>query len=195
MRGRWFKAMNTMRKILGDAFLYWLQLVIYAWPAFLIGHNFFGLLATLILNHRNMFGSRLTSAVTGVILLCVFLFVFAYKRGYKKAEFHGIRLLISLVLAGGLQLIYASLFRFAMYTTAGAYYLAHLLYAGGNQEISIAYYDVPASLYIPAMLAADFFYIAAVMWGEYLGKKKRLQARAALNPDKTAEFSVPTNRN
>ncbi len=173
--------MKIILNILKDALVYWLQIAIYIWPAFLIGHNFFGLMATLIVNSPSNFGSRLISAITGVMILCVLLFVFAYKRGYKKAEFHGISLLISLILAVGLQLIYAMLFRYAEYTTAGAYYFAKLLYAGNNQEMSVASYDVPAYLYIFSMLAVDPFYVLAAISGEYLGKKKRLQERAALN--------------
>ena len=80
--------MKIILNILKDALVYWLQIAIYIWPAFLIGHNFFGLMATLIVNSPSNFGSRLVSAITGVMILCVLLFVFAYKRGYKKAEFH-----------------------------------------------------------------------------------------------------------
>ena len=89
--------------------------------------------------------------------------------------------MISLILAVGLQLIYAMRFRYAEYTTAGAYYIAKLLYAGNNQEMRVASYDVPAYLYIFSMLAVDPFYVLAAISGEYLGKKKRLQERAALN--------------
>ena len=173
--------MRVVKNILKDALLYWLQIIIYVWPAFFIGHNFFGLMTTLIVNSPSNLWSRLISAITGVMILCILLFVCAYRRGYKKAEFHGTSLLISLILAVGLQLIYAMLFRYAEYTTAGAYYFAKLFYAGNNQEMSVASYDVPAYLYIIAMFAVDPFYIIAAISGEYLGKKKRLKERAALN--------------
>ena len=84
------------------------------------------------------------------------------------------------MLAAGMQLIYAKIFRYAEYTTAGAYYLAHMIYAGSNQEVTLAYYDVPAYTYIIAMLIANFFYIATSILGEYLGKRNRLKERAHL---------------
>ncbi|MBQ7982955.1 MAG: hypothetical protein IJ302_05255 [Clostridia bacterium] len=178
--------MNRLIKILRDALLYWLQIIIFIWPSFFVGNGFVGLIVRLLLNHQDRLWVRISETLACVFVLCALLFVFAYKRGYKKAEFHGISLLISLILAVGLQLIYATLFRYAEYTTAGAYYFAHLLYAGSHQEMSIAYYDVPAYLYIIAMLVIDPFYITAVISGEYLGKKKRLKERAALNLDKKA---------
>ncbi len=105
----------------------------------------------------------------------------AYKRGYKKGEAHPLRLLISLLLAGGMQLIYARIFRYAVYTTAGAYYFAHMLHAGSHQELTFAYYDVPAYMYIIAMCIVYSFYVIAVIVGETLGKKKRLTDRAVLH--------------
>ena len=71
-------------------------------------------------------------------------------------ESHYINLLVSLILATRIQLIYASIFRYAVYTTAGAYYFAHMLYAGSHQELTFTYYDVPAHMYIIAIL---------IVWG------------------------------
>ena len=164
-----------------DALLYGFQIIVYLWPAFFMGNGLVGLAVRLLVNNSNAFFARLSETVTCILVVCAFLFVFAYRRGHKKAEFHYKRLLISLALAAGMQLIYAAVFRFAVYTTAGAYYLAHLLYADGQQGVNVAYDEVPAYLYITTMCIADVFYIAAVISGEYLGKKKRLQERAVLN--------------
>ncbi|MBR5446737.1 MAG: hypothetical protein IKV57_11475 [Clostridia bacterium] len=173
--------MNRIKNILTDALLYWLQIVICVWPAFFVGHNFVGLIVRMLANDQGRFWSRIFSVFACVFILCAFLFVFAYRRGYKKVEFHGISLLISLILAVALQLVYARIFHFAEYTTAGAYYLAHLLYAGGQQELTFAYNDVPANMYIIAMFVTDVFYIITGILGEYLGKRKRQQERADLN--------------
>ena len=90
-------------------------------------------------------------------------------------ESNYINLLVSLILAAGMQLIYASIFRYAVYTTAGAYYFAHMLYAGSHQELTFTYYDVPAHMYIIAMLIVYCFYIIAVIVGENLEKKETLK--------------------
>ena len=79
-----------------------------------------------------------------------------------------------MILAAGLQLIYAALLRFAVYTGAGGHYLALYLY---DSTRSVAYYEVPASLYIASMLAVYPLYIISVISGAYLGKKKRLKDR------------------
>ena len=171
-----------MKTILVDTLLYWVQIVIYIWPSFLIGNGLVGLLVKILVNNSNNFLARLSETITCILVLCVLLFFFAYKRGYKKAEFHCKSLLVSLILATGMQLIYAIIFRFAVYTTAGAYYLAHLLYAGGQQGVTFAYDEVPGYMYIMTMCIADIFYITAVILGEYLGERKRIKERAVLNP-------------
>ena len=173
--------MNKIKKILKDALLYWLNIIVYLWPSFFIGNGFVGLTVSMLVDNGNEFLVRISETIACILVLCALLFVFAYKWGYKKAEFHMVSLLISLMLAAGMQLIYAKIFRYAEYTTAGAYYLAHMIYAGSNQEIIINYYDVPAYMYIIAMLIADFFYIVSAVLGEYLGKRKRLKERADLN--------------
>ena len=166
--------MKITLNILKDAFLYWLQIAIFIWPAFLLGNGFFALIVYFIFNSSC---AQITEIASSILILCVLLFVFAYKRAYKKIEFHGSRILISMLLAAGLQLLYARLFRFAVYTGAGAYYLAHYLY---DPTRSVAYYEVPASLYIASILAVYPLYILSVMLGEYLGKQKRLQERDEL---------------
>ena len=111
---------------------------------------------TILVNNQNYFFVRVFETIACIFVLCALLFFFAYKRGYKKVESHYINLLVSLILATRIQLIYASIFRYAVYTTAGAYYFAHMLYAGSHQELTFTYYDVPAHMYIIAML---------IVWG------------------------------
>ena len=163
--------MSGVKRIIKDALLYFLQIFIYAWPSFFAGNLIFGAIVYFILGG---FYARIVEMVSSILILCVLLFIFAYKRAYKKIEFHGISLLISLILTAGLQLVYAILFRYNAYTGAGAYYLAHFLY---SQEWKAPDYDVPAYLYIIAIIIVFPLYIISVMSGEYLGKKKRLQDR------------------
>ncbi len=85
-----------------------------------------------------------------------------------------------------MQLIYARIFHYAVYTTAGAYYFAHMLHAGRHQELTFAYYDVPARVYIIAMCIVYCFYIVAVIVGETLGKQKRVKERADIRINETA---------
>ncbi len=172
--------MNKIKKILVDTLLYWLQIVVYIWPSFFIGNGVVGLIVRVLVNNSNNFLARMADTLASVFVLCALLFFSACKRGYKKEEVHPIGLLISLTLAAGMQLIYASIFRYAVYTTAGAYYFAHMLYAGSHQELTFADYDVPAYVYIIAMCIVYCFYIVAVIIGETLGKKKRFKERAGL---------------
>ena len=61
--------------------------------------------------------------------------------------------------------------------------MAHMLYAGSQQRMTFAYDEVPAYMYIMTMCIAYVFYMVAVISGEYLGKKKRLEERYVLNLD------------
>lgn len=179
-------AMKRIKTILMNTLIYWLQIIVYIWPSFFIGNGLVGLIVRILVNNQDNFLARLFETITCIIVLCAFLFVFAHRRGYKKGEVQYINLLISLILAAGMQLIYARIFRYAVYTTAGAYYFAHMLYAGSHQELTFAYYDVPAYMYIITMLIADCFYISTVILGEYLGKRKRLKERSALKANEQA---------
>ena len=178
--------MKRIKTILMNTLIYWLQIIVYIWPSFFIGNGLVGLIVRILVNNQDNFLARLFETITCIIVLCAFLFVFAHRRGYKKGDVHYISLLISLILAAGMQLIYARIFRYAVYTTAGAYYFAHMLYAGSHQEFSFAYYDLPAYMYIITMLIADCFYISTVILGEYLGKRKRLKERSALKANEQA---------
>ncbi len=173
-------SMNRIKKILVDTLLYWIQIVVYIWPSFFIGNGVVGLIVRVLVNNSNIFLARMADTFASVLVLCALLFFSAYRRGYKAGETQHIRLFISLVLAGGMQLIYAGIFRYAVYTTAGAYYFAHMLHAGRHQELTFDYYDVPAHVYIIAMCVVYCFYIIAVMVGETLGQKKRVKDRAVL---------------
>ncbi len=170
--------MNQIKKILVDTLLYWIQIVVYIWPSFFIGNGVVGLIVRVLVNNSNNFLARMADTLASVFVLCALLFFSAYRKGYKAGKTQHIGLLISLILAGGMQLIYARIFRYAVYTTAGAYYFAHMLYAGSHQELTFADYDVPAYAYIIAMCIVCCFYIVAVIVGETLGKKKRLKERA-----------------
>ena len=172
--------MKRIKNTLMDTLIYWLQIIVYIWPSFFIGNGLVGLIVRILVNNQNNFLVRISETLTCILALCALLFIFAYRRGHKKAEFHYINLLSSLLLATGMQLIYARIFRYAVYTTAGAYYLAHMIYAGSHQELTFAYYEVPSYMYIIAMSIADSFYIVTAILGEYLGKRKRLKERSNL---------------
>ncbi len=176
-----------IKKILLDMLLYWLQIAVYIWPSFLIGNGIVGMIVRLLVNNANNFAARISETLACIVVLCGLLFLFAYKRGYKRGEAHPIGLLISLLLAGGMQLAYASIFRYAEYTTAGAYYLAQMLHAGDHQELTFAYYDVPEQTYIIAMCIVFCFYIIAVIGGEMLGQKKRQQERVVLRKNEETQ--------
>ena len=178
--------MQRIKPILKDALLYFFQIVVYIWPTFLIGNLLVGLIVSILVNNQNDFLVRLSITIACILILSAFLFVYAYRRGHKKAEFHFKSLSISLILALGMQLLYAIIFRFAEYTNSGAYYLAHMLYAGSQQSMTFAYDEVPAYMYIMTMCIIYVFYVAAVISGEYLGKKKRLEDRAIINLDEKA---------
>ena len=170
--------MQRIKPIVKDAFLYFFQIYIYIWPSFLIGNNVVGLIVRIAMNNSNETFAKICETITCVVVLCAFLFIYAYRRGHKRAEFHYKNLLISLLLAFGLQFIYAIIFRFNVYTNAGAYFFATLLHPG-----EISSYDIPTYIYVTTMCIVDVFYVVAVISGEYLGKKKRLRERSVLNLD------------
>ncbi len=179
--------MKKIKTILMDTFLYWLQIIVFIWPSFLIGNGVVGLIVRVITNNSNLFLARIFETLACIFVLCGLLFIIAYKKGYKRGGTHAVSLFISLILAGGMQLVYARIFHYAVYTTAGAYYFAHMLHAGSHQELSFAYYDVPAYVYIMAMGIVYCFYIIAVIAGEHIGEKKRIQERAVLHKSENTD--------
>ena len=173
--------MNAVKNIFKNTTAYFFQILISIWPAFLIGNGLVGLLLSLILENQNRLIIRLCETVACVIIVCVCLFMMAYRKGYKNAQFNLLRSLLSLVFALGLHLLYANIFHFTEYTTGGAYYLAHIFYAGRNQSITFVYSDVPPYIYMLSICITDCFYIAASILGEKIGQEKRLDDRNALH--------------
>ena len=176
---RGVRLMQKIKPIVMDALLYFFQIVVWFWPSFIVGNLIVGMLVRVAMNNSNEFVAVIFETVTSVLVLCAGLFLFAYRRGHKRAEFHYKKLLLSMILAFGLQLIYAVVLRFNVYTIAGAYFLAYLFCPHTSAD------DIPAYVDIICMCIVYVFYIAAVLWGEYLGKKKRLAERSVLNLDET----------
>ncbi len=172
--------MKQIKQVFVDTLIYWLQIVVFIWPSFFIGNGVVGLIVRVLVNNSQPLLVRICETLASILVLCALLFFVAYKKGYKNGKAHPVGSSISFLLAAGMQVVYARILHYAVYTTAGAYYFAHMLHAGRHQELTFAYDDVPARLYILAMCVADGFYIIAVLVGEMLGKKKRLRDRAEL---------------
>ena len=66
--------MNRMKNILKDALLYWLNMIVYIWPSFLVGNGLVGLTVSILVDNRNEFLVRISEIFACIVVLCAFLF-------------------------------------------------------------------------------------------------------------------------
>lgn len=105
------------------------------------------------------------------------MFLFAWRKGYKRAEFQPQKTGVGFGIACILQLLYAVLFSFSLYTTGPALYAGMCIYSILYGIPSTGFPDVYTFM---TMWIFDLIYLGAVMLGEYLGAKARLKDRKAL---------------
>ena len=113
------------------------------------------------------------------VVMCISLYVCAYRMGDKDRKFDIKIILIPLVMAFIIQLIYAAIFSFSIYTSGPAYYLGKIIYMlRGDTEPT-----VPDQIIFVCMLAFDVIYTAVYLLGEYFGVKRRSKDREQLLSD------------
>ena len=78
-----------------------------------------------------------------------------------------------------LHTLYASLFKFAIYTSGAAYDLAHILWRLSGHDVH-GIGSAPFWLYLIFLVLLDLLYLLAVIWGRKCGYKKRLRHRKSL---------------
>ncbi len=110
------------------------------------------------------------------IVMSISLYICFYRNGYADREFNLKMILIPIAIALILQMIYALVFSFSLYTAGPAYYAGatHYLLQGGTKL------GVPDEFVFPYMLLFDILYIFVFLAGEYFGVKKRNKDRETL---------------
>ena len=105
------------------------------------------------------------------------MFFYAKQRGYKEGKFKLKAVILSMGIAFVIQLMYAALFSFALYTTGPAFCLGKWIYS--------ILYEIPTKGFpdiykLITMWLFDLIYLGIVIFGEYMGVKKRLRDRTQL---------------
>lgn len=110
------------------------------------------------------------------IVMCISLYICAYRRGESRRESDIKMLLIPLPIAFVIQLIYAKILSFSLYTAGPAYYTGNLIYmlSGGTDK------GVPDVFVFWCMLAFDIVYVGIYILGEHIGSKRRSKDREQL---------------
>ena len=104
-----------------------------------------------------------------IITMNISLFICSYRKGYTDRNFNLKMVFIPIVIALILQLLYAKIFSFSLYTSGPAFYAGKIyqLLQGGTE---LGVYD---GFIFPFMLLFDILYIVIAIAGEYIGVKKR----------------------
>lgn len=120
--------------------------------------------------------------ITGVVVFTVICFgvmcFCGYKIGYKSGEFKAKKVLIPISLACVIHFIYSSVFQFAVYTTAPAFYLGAVIY-----HVTVRIFDrvpLPVMYRIMTLWVFYIIYMFSALFGEKYGVKKRLKDRENL---------------
>ena len=100
------------------------------------------------------------------ITMSIALFICTYRRGYTDRIFNLKMVLIPIVIALILQLLYAKIFSFSIYTSGPAFYAGRILQGGTELGVSDGFV-------FPFVLLFDILYIVIAIAGEYIGVKKR----------------------
>lgn len=153
----------------------------------LFGLLWFSLLTiSLGINFILLFVERTQVYLLGTIDACLLFaltfggcFLLAKNDGYKNAAPFQKNELGKYVVVLFLHILYASLFKFAIYTTGAAYDLAHILWRLLGHDVH-GIGSAPFWLYLAFLVVLDLLYLVAVMAGRKYGYKKRLQNRKKL---------------
>ena len=105
------------------------------------------------------------------------MFLAAWRKGYKEAEFHPKKIAISFGVACLFQLLYVAVLSFSLYTTGPALYAGMFIYSILYEVPSTGFPDVYTFM---TMWFFSLIYLGAVLLGEYLGVQKRLKDRKEL---------------
>ena len=163
-----------MKGYISKGFAYYVSLFAGLWLGMLLG-----MAAVIPLRFFLPKGSVGESAVMMLLaLVCIVgcLFVGAFRAGYKAAAVSLKNVLLPMVIALLIQLLYAVILSFAVYTAGPAYWLGDILSAlGDSMEES-----VPDVYVFGCMLLFDPAYIGIALIGERMGAKKRAADRAKL---------------
>ncbi|MBP3378155.1 MAG: hypothetical protein J6L96_05360 [Clostridia bacterium] len=124
--------------------------------------------------------ARLTYFVPYFISMLAVLFVFSYKKEYKRENFVLWEAVASGVIACGIQLILPFVLTFVEYTVGPALPLGKIIFAGADINKPLLNYEVPGHIYALCMLLLDVFYIISTVLGSRAGQKKRQSERDKL---------------
>jgi len=156
-----------MKEYLSKGFRYFLYLFGCLWLTLFVCVATTFLYRFLVKN--NPIGEYIIQIINMTITMSIALFMCTYRRGYTDREFKLKMILIPMGIALILQLIYAAVFSFSMYTSGPAFYAGKVYYLlHGGAELR-----VPSEFVFPFMLVFDIPYIAIAIAGEYVGVKKR----------------------
>lgn len=120
---------------------------------------------------------RLFYFVPCFLLVLGVLFVFSFRKEYKRENFMARDSIISSALACAILLILAFVITFVEYTAGPAIDLAKIIYAGADVNKPLLHYEVPDRYYVSCMIVLDVFYIFAYTLGGFYGQKKRARDR------------------
>lgn len=167
-----------IKKILQDAALYLVVLLVGTLPGYLISNGIFGMIASVSTDDKRLF--RIVNFVPFLTFVAGVLLFVSFRREYKREKFRVPETAVSAVLACGIHLLIAKILSFAVYVSGPALYLSEIIVAGENTGRILAYTDIPDHVYVLTMLAVDAVYVCAAIFGGYAGVKKRRMERKAL---------------
>ena len=159
----------TVKEYLSQGLLYFVEIYSALWLTVLIGS--FSVFIYRFFSNFDSLEEAIFSTIVMSIVMFITLYSYAFRRGDKNRELNLKTIFISLPIAFVIQLIYANVFSFAIYTAGPAYYAgsAICISGGGTDK------GVPAPFVFWCMLPYYVAYLGIYILGEYRGAKRRNQ--------------------
>lgn len=125
--------------------------------------------------------------IVSLIAAFIGLWNIAIKDGYKSASAFLLQDLKTYLFVFAYQLIFAIIFKFAVYTSGPAYWMAHFIWLLSGHTLS-GIGSAPTWLYILCMIACDGVYLILVFIGKKQGYLRRIKEREKLMQPKTNDI-------
>ena len=171
--------MKVFKKILFDALLFFISLTLACLGGYVIANGVFGIFGAIISNNNELV-FRLFYFIPYFIIVSFVMFFVPFKTEYKREKYKAYETAISSLFACGMQMLFAFLINFTVYTSGPALPIGQIIYAGSNINMHLLDSDVPYFIYAICMLIFDIFYTGFAVLGGFYGQKKRKKAREAL---------------
>ncbi len=163
-----------IKDYLTKGFWYFVYLVICLWVSMVIVMS--SVLITRFVFPADSLSESICSTILMSVTMMVGMFLLSHRWAYRESSFRLKKIFVPLAIAFMLQLLYACVFSFSVFTSGPAYWLGDIVSILKNNAAP----GVDSKYVLPNLFIYDVLYGGVVISGEYLGAKKRNRDRSKL---------------